>query len=96
MNKILSYFDPQITPDVSLEIYKDIVNNAPCPVYITEGLDDQFEGVNGGLLICDDLMGSHSTQIETWFVRRSHHSNCSVIAVTQVTKRLTPLPPELD
>ena len=63
--------------------YQAIIDHAPCPVTLVNGLPDSLETEPGSLLIIDDLALDRMRQIKDWHVRKSHHFQCSVLTVTQ-------------
>ena len=64
-------------------LYKSILESAPCPVSLIEGLPVDLETAPNSLLIIDDLQGIKGEVVSEWFTKKCHHLKTSVIYLVQ-------------
>lgn len=73
------------------DAYDEIKQSAPCPVTLIKGPPpDNLKTQRGTLIIVDDLQGTHSERMATWFTRGSHHMDTSVLYLVQNLFERTP------
>ncbi len=65
------------------DLYQTIMQVAPCPVTLVEGLPDNLCTQPGTLLVIDDLQGQKGKEVSQWFTKKSHHQQTSVIYLVQ-------------
>jgi len=66
-------------------VYTEIKRTADCPVKLLNGnhLTSTLNTPQGTLVIIDDMQATHAEIISTWFTRKSHHMDSSIIYLTQ-------------
>ena len=66
------------------ELYQSFKDNASCPIEFIDGIPGDLETEPDTLLIIDDLQApEYLANIRSWFVKKSHHYNTSVIYLVQ-------------
>ena len=66
------------------DAYTELVEKSSCQVILHEGAPDMnFSTPPGTLVIVDDLQGRHADVISSWFTRKCHHMDSSIIYLIQ-------------
>ena len=64
------------------DLYGEMQRKCPVPMRLVKGLPPELHAERRSLIIIDDLQ-EHGQEIERWFTKLSHHSDCDVIYIVQ-------------
>ena len=66
--------------------YRELARQAPCPVQLLDRdkhFTEQLIMEPGTLVIVDDMQATHARLVSSWFTRRAHHHDSSIIHLVQ-------------
>ena len=66
--------------------YGELVRQAPCPVQLLDGakhFTEQLTTEPGTLVIVDNMQATQARLVSSWFTRRAHHYDSSIIHLVQ-------------
>lgn len=75
------------------DAYSRLAETADCPVKLLSGdkhFTPQMKTPAGTLLIVDDMQATHGDEVASWFTRKSHHHDSSIVYLVQNVFDKTP------